>query len=248
MKKTICFSFTLFILSIPAVAFGEYYAGVEYDYYSINIDKIDAINIVPNTLMFISDLPPGTPYTDLFPPPSTLAGLFTRVQLLDIYRDHYNGGSLFIGYNFKLPISVEAGYFKSESRKGRLNGARGDIISATSGVSFQSYRFDMLAHFSRPYLGKLNLIGSVGIVLQKLKASAGYLQTVYCIDWDPCSPRPGVEKTKRDDMRIQLGAGASYKFNKHLLLRGMFRFIPAGFSYSTNIPYTFNAGLIYSFR
>lgn len=250
MKKTACFVFILFIFLIPSAAFGEYFIGVEYNYYKLDIEKIDAINTPPNSIMNISDLPPGTPYIDLFPPPSLLAGLATEVQLLDIYSDHYSGASLLIGYKFNLPMSIEVGYFKSESNKGSLNGERGDILSAESDLSFESYRFEILTHFSRPYLGKVILTGSVGVVMQKLDASTSYLQQVICPAFPvglPCPPFLNGEKTEINRKRLQLGAGVSYEFTKNLSLRGMFRFIPAGFSYTDNKPYLLNIGLIYTF-
>lgn len=246
MKLILSISCLSSLFFAPEAAFSEYYLGTEYSYYTMEIEKIEALSTPPGTIMLVSDLPPGTPYIDLFPPPSIFAGQFTEVQLFDIYPDHYNGASIFVGYKFKAPLSIEVGIYKSEEKKGKLNVQRGDVIYAESNVSVESLRVDFLGYLTPSNFDRINFIGSVGVVAQKLNASTHYLQQCFEVAAS-CPPFQGSEETSIDEARVQMGMGVSYELNEKLSLRGTVKFIPGGFSYNAGTPYSLNIGLLYDF-
>lgn len=180
-----------------------------------------------------------------------------RLKNKDLIENNFNGGLVYLGARLSDHFGVEIGYSRTQESKKSLDpdmseqGTRvlvsqswtlsewsqGNLMIDRSGVQMQTYSFDLLGYYPLDTKSKLELIGSAGLINDRLKATF----------YGKLNNRSYSIVRKRREKTLRLGLGTQYEVSNNFRVRLMTYYNSGDFEGIVDNFYTASLGFNYSF-
>ncbi|WP_444943308.1 porin [Microbulbifer sp. ZKSA006] len=142
----------------------------------------------------------------------------------EIQPKSYNSWGIYLGYEFRPNVSVEAGYSQSNNQKKYFDDPNVGLSHGIGEVQLKHLSIDLLGKYNLKKYDKISLIGSLGISSREVDSYVQYETGGGCINEMNCNANvTNKDSDSSTNTRLQYGVGFQYSLGKSASTRLMLK-------------------------